>query len=256
VQVIRNARIVWAGWVALLVPTLPGAFAQGVYTYVDAQGVKTLTNIPPVGPVANLELSPSAIAQLNEAKPAPPRAASGTAKTAPTRYDGLIDKYASEYQIDASLIRSMIVQESNFNTRAVSRKGAQGLMQLMPGTAARHGVRNVFDPEENIRGGAKHMRTLLDRFNNDVSLSLAAYNAGENLVERIRRVPNIPETRQYVKSVTARYSRSQPAALEQVPPSPQLFRYFDANGVLHLTNIPPVSRGAEASLELAPAMSN
>ena len=252
---IRRARAAWVGS-ALLAAVLPGAFAQGVYTYTDAHGVKTLTNIPPVGPVANLELSPSAIAQVNEAKPAPPRPTRGTAKTPPTRYDGIIDRYASEYQLDPSLIRSMIVQESNFNTRAVSRKGAQGLMQLMPGTAARHGVRNVFDPEENIRGGTKHMRSLLDRFNNDLSLSLAAYNAGENLVERIRRVPNIPETRQYVKSVTARYTSSQPAAVEPAAPSPQLFRYFDANGVLHLTNIPPVSRAAETSLDLAPTTSN
>jgi soluble lytic murein transglycosylase-like protein len=227
------------------------AWSQGVYSYVDGSGVRTLTNIPPSRPVNDLQLSASAIL-APPAPPAPaPAPAAGSRPARTTQYDPLIDKYAAQFQVDPSLIRSMIVQESNYNVRAVSRKGARGLMQLMPETAARLGVKNTFDPEENLRGGTQHLRFLLDLFDNDVSLSLAAYNAGENLVSRIRRVPNIAETRDYVKNITARYgSLKHPprqAAAADTPPPPPMFRYLDGNGILHLTNLPPVERAAASS---------
>jgi hypothetical protein len=113
----------------------------------------------------------------------------------------------------------------------------------MPATAARIGVRDSFDPEENIRGGMKHMRNLLDTFDNDLVLSLAAYNAGENLVHRIGRVPNYRETHEYVRSITKKYGKSQMTREEPKPVSrASLFRFTDRNGVLHLTNLPPVKR--------------
>ena len=114
-------------------------------------------------------------------------------------------------------------------------------MQLMPATAARLGVKNSFDPEQNIHGGIKHFRSLMDNFN-DVTLSLAAYNAGENRVQRLGRVPEIKETREYVQSVTKRWNAAKeftaPVQQEDMP-SP-IFRFPDEDGVLHLTNIPPI----------------
>ena len=97
-------------------------------------------------------------------------------------------------------------QESHFNTRAVSPKGARGLMQLMPGTAARFGVSNPHDPAQNVRGGTRYLKQLLNRFNGRVELVLASYNAGEGAVEKYgRRVPPYRETRHYVRRISARY---------------------------------------------------
>jgi hypothetical protein len=157
----------------------------------------------------------------------------------------IIDRYATQYQLDPKLVRSVIAAESGFQRKAVSSKGALGLMQLMPSTAARLGVKDPFDPEQNIRGGTKHLRFLMDTFDNNLDLSLAAYNAGENLVQRLGRVPNIPETRDYVRIVTARYGKTfmdqahVPLAESSAPPYPLVFRYLDPNGVLVLTNVPP-----------------
>jgi soluble lytic murein transglycosylase-like protein len=139
----------------------------------------------------------------------------------------------------------MIATESSFNPKAVSRKGAQGLMQLMPSTAARHGVRDAFDPEDNIRGGMKHMRFLLDTFGNDLTLSLAAYNAGENLVQRLGHIPDFKETHNYVRSIKERYGKNTMSLdSEALAKGPTTFRFVDQNGVLHLTNIPPVQHSA------------
>lgn len=214
------------------------ARAETLFSYVDENGVRIFTNIPPKGPVQDLKMS---------GQPSPPLAseAPGGDEDAGASYDQIIDKYAEEYRLDPQLIRSMIATESAFNPRAVSRKGARGLMQLMPATAARHGVRNVFDPEENIRGGMEHMRFLLDTFGNNLTLSLAAYNAGENIVQRLGRIPNFKETHDYVRTIKRRYGKSTMSFdSEASVKGPTTFRYFDQNGVLHLTNIPPVQRSA------------
>jgi len=246
-----------AAWAILVLFGSHPVRGQGVYSYTDRTGVRTLTNIPPTVPVRDLELSASAVASVQTAQPPAAPAPQTKSPSRATRYDGLIDKYAAQFEIDPSLIRSMIVQESGYNPRAVSRKGASGLMQLMPETAARLGVRDMFDPEENLRGGTQHMRSLLDMFDNDLNLSLAAYNAGENLVGRIRRVPNIAETRQYVKSITARYGKTThpprpaaAAALEAAAAAAAapLFRYKDGHGIIHLTNIPPVAPQSDTSV--------
>jgi soluble lytic murein transglycosylase-like protein len=212
--------------------------AEILFSYVDDNGVRIFTNIAPKGPVQDLKMSGQPLAA-----PGPTGPAGNTKSEVP--YDGIIDKYAEEYRLDPALIRSMIATESSFNPKAVSRKGAQGLMQLMPSTAARHGVRDTFDPEENIRGGMKHMRFLLDTFGNDLNLSLAAYNAGENLVQRLGRIPDFKETHDYVRNIKQRYGKSTVTYdSEATAKSPTTFRFTDQNGVLHLTNIPPVQRAA------------
>ena len=215
---------------AAILVALPARAQNSVFSFVDAQGVRVLTNIPPKNQVQ----------EEVKAGPAPQAPAAPSLKPRPgLSYDALIEKYATQYRMDPSLIHSMIVTESGFNHRAVSAKGALGLMQLMPATARNVGVRNAFDPEENIRGGVKHMRTLLDTFDNDLPLSLAAYNAGENLVQRIGRVPNIRETRNYVRSITQRYVKNQMRLNSKPVEQPRMFRFQDKNGILHLTNIAP-----------------
>lgn len=126
------------------------------------------------------------------------------------KYDELIAQAAVRNGVDPNLIVAVMRQESGFNSRAISYKGASGLMQLMPGTARRFGVTNIFDPAQNIEGGARYLRFLLDSFNGDVSLTLAGYNAGENaVVNSGYRIPRYRETQNYVRSISARYDASK-----------------------------------------------
>ncbi len=126
-------------------------------------------------------------------------------KKDPSHYDSLIYECSKKYQVDFALIKAMIRTESDFNPFAVSRKGAKGLMQLMPETALRMNVSNVFNPKENVEGGVRYFKHLLSLFHNDLRLSLAAYNAGENLVSELRSVPPYRETIDYVRKVLNYY---------------------------------------------------
>jgi soluble lytic murein transglycosylase-like protein len=126
-------------------------------------------------------------------------------KLSPSAYDRYIVRVGNMYNVDPYLIKAVIRTESAFNHRAVSRKGAQGLMQLMPGTAEDLQVDNPFNPSENIDGGVRYLRSLLDTFDGNLVLSLAAYNAGPGLVKRTGGVPQIPETLDYVRKVLANY---------------------------------------------------
>lgn len=129
--------------------------------------------------------------------------------TGRTGLDSLIRQNGNKYNVDPYLIFLVMEQESHFNPRVVSPKGARGLMQLMPGTAARFGVRRPHDPAQNISGGTRYLRELLNRFNNRVDLVLASYNAGEGAVAKFgNRVPPYRETRNYVKKISYRYKRT------------------------------------------------
>ena len=173
---------------------------------------------------------------------APPRISSGNAAI-----DAIVYEASSQHGLDPSLILSVMRQESGFNRNAVSPKGASGLMQLMPATAERFGVKNIFDVRENIYAGARYLRWLLDRFNGDVRLALAGYNAGEGAVEFYGyRIPPFFETQNYVRAIYSRYislrsvNLPQPvtdepakvaeAPKEKVPTYNQIIVFKSANG--------------------------
>lgn len=148
--------------------------------------------------------------------PPPPPGAQGTAGPP---YRELVDAAASRYGVDAQLITSVIAVESNFDPKAVSRKNARGLMQLLPETAARLGVKDVFDPKENIEAGTRYLKELLQLYKNNLVLTLAAYNAGPDRVQQYGNVPPYPETISYVRRVKRTYenSKASPAAKTAKP---------------------------------------
>jgi soluble lytic murein transglycosylase-like protein len=129
----------------------------------------------------------------------------------------LIEGAAARYSVDSDLITSVIAVESNFNPRAISRRNARGLMQLLPETAARLGVQNIFDPRQNIDAGTHYLRDLLLHYKNDLALTLAAYNAGPQRVHRYGRVPPFAETQTYVKRVRTAYAKRKSSVPESKP---------------------------------------
>jgi Transglycosylase SLT domain len=135
-------------------------------------------------------------------------------------YRELVEAAAKRYNVDADLISSVIAVESNFEPKAVSRKNARGLMQLLPETAARLGVQNIFDPKENIEAGTKYLSNLLQRYHSDLALALAAYNAGPDNVQRYGRVPPFRETTAYVRRVKSGYTKRKTEAAAPTATSP------------------------------------
>ena len=158
----------------------------------------------------------------------------------PANIDQLVEQAASRHQVDPDLIRAVMRVESGFDPKAVSSKGAMGLMQLIPATAHRFGVVNPFDPKQNLEGGVNYLKYLLDLFGGDLTLSLAAYNAGERSVQRSGGIPAIPETQNYVRKVTTIYQSggTVPAAKTPAkePPKAPIIRSVDEFGVVHYTN--------------------
>src|SRR5882724_255062 len=132
-------------------------------------------------------------------------------------YGSFISSAAQNHGVDADLIVSVITAESKFNPKAISRKNARGLMQLLPGTATRLGVRNIFDPQENIEAGTKYLRELLDRYDNNLALALAAYNAGPQRVELYKSVPPYRETVSYVRRIQENYKARKSSASAHTP---------------------------------------
>jgi soluble lytic murein transglycosylase-like protein len=124
-------------------------------------------------------------------------------------FGSLIRAAAEKHGVDEKLIQHVIAMESNFNPRAVSRKQALGLMQLLPRTAARFSVADAFDPAQNIEAGTRYLRELLDRYSGNLALALAAYNAGPEMVQRYRGIPPFPETQKYVRQITTRLAQEK-----------------------------------------------
>ena len=166
------------------------AFAD-VYVYKDNQGVLTFTNVPNHSGYRRVLKESGASAVVGS--------------TAGATFEELIRLASGRHSVDADLIRAVIKAESDFNSNARSNKGAMGLMQLMPDTARLHNVGDAYDPNENVDGGVRHLKMLLERYQGDVTLSLAAYNAGSGAVEKHGGIPPFAETREYVRRVLRFY---------------------------------------------------
>ena len=180
----------------LLFALAPSAEAD-IYTYTDSNGIVHFSNVRD-----NKNDKIIVAAQRDENRSAPPRELIQASQAEKNRFAPLVEAASRTYQVDAALLHAVISAESGYNPAAVSNKGAVGLMQLMPETAQRYGVENSFDPEQNIRGGTKYLSYLLQLFDNNSKLAVAAYNAGENAV--IRHGYNVPpyrETLGYVPKV-------------------------------------------------------
>lgn len=159
-------------------------------------------------------------------------------------YRGMIDRAAALHGVSPAIVEAVMAVESSYNPRAVSHKGAMGLMQLMPDTAARYGVKDAFDPEQNILGGTKYLSFLLRLFQGNVDLACAAYNAGEKVVQRYGGIPPYRETRQYVQKIRRRLGHADatlPAAAPAPTPKPPFvfYTWMDARGILNVSQTPP-----------------
>jgi soluble lytic murein transglycosylase-like protein len=184
--------------VALSAAALPAQ--ADIYAYTDQQGVAHFSNVPTDARYALVMKSPPEPASGPDAR------LTGDWHTRAASYAALINRAAQRAALQPALVRAVIAVESAFNPRAVSRAGAQGLMQLHPRTAKRYGVGDAFDPEQNVRGGTRYLSDLLRRYDNNLELALAAYNAGEDAVDRYgRHVPPYRETREYVPAVLRLY---------------------------------------------------
>ena len=182
----------------LLAPALTQAHSK-IYSYVDEEGIRHFTDVPDNRRYRLLILSPQDRTQSGQ------RYDSHWMRRA-AEYDSIIEHAARAAAVEANLLRAVIVAESGFDADAVSRRGAIGLMQLMPATAQRFGVSDLRDPRENVRAGAQYLKFLLDRFGQNMRLALAGYNAGEQAVERSGgRIPPYAETLDYVPKVMRIY---------------------------------------------------
>jgi hypothetical protein len=222
-----NPRFVTVSIATLLLAGPPAACASDrAHRLVDTGGVVYLTNAP-----------------------ADPRyrGLPGATGTSPgwlqlpahvtTRYVADIQAMAREYGVSPALVEAVVRTESGFDPAAVSPRGAGGLMQLMPKTAAALGVQDRFDPRESIRGGVRHLRYLLDRYRGRVALALAAYNAGEAAVDAHRGVPPYPETQQYVQRVLHRAGLAGSLTSAEA-----LYRYAGPDDIVTYSNLPPRPR--------------
>jgi soluble lytic murein transglycosylase-like protein len=190
---------------------LPPAHAD-IYAFTDAGGAAHYSNVP------NDRRYVLLLTEPREPTPRTPADAAGGWQRRAAPFSGLIDDAARQAELQPALLRAVIAVESAFDPRAVSRKGAKGLMQLRPATARRYGVQRPFDPAENLRGGAHYLSDLLKRYGSDLELALAAYNAGEDAVDRHgRAIPPFAETRAYVPAVLRMYRKFLDANLAWYP---------------------------------------
>ena len=198
--------VFWFAAAVALNGFVAGSANADVYAFRDKNGVVTFTNVPNHAGFRRVFRDTSRPATSNG--------------VVDSGYDDYIQRASGRYNIDPDLIRAVIKAESDFKVSARSNKGAMGLMQLMPDTARLHNISDAYNPSENVEGGARHLRMLLDRYQGDLELSLAAYNAGSAAVEKHRGIPPFPETKEYVRRVL-RFYDSYRNALQPFQPVAQ-----------------------------------
>ncbi len=196
-------RFNWAisGFAVAMAACIATPALADIYSFRDEKGVVHFTNIKGLDPRFKLIRKEGALNPVSYTPTAPYTPTADELQ----RYAAIVKTASQTYGVEASLVHAVISAESNYNANAVSRTGAQGIMQLMPDTAKRYGVRNSYDPIENIHAGTKYLRDLLAMFKGRMDLALAAYNAGENAVIRSNGIPPYAETRSYVPRVLGYY---------------------------------------------------
>jgi hypothetical protein len=227
------AVLVASGWLTLASP----GHAQ-ISTSVDANGKLTFVNGDSPKPRRGSTISSHSADGGRATAIMSREETASTLGATDGRLDRIVRDAAARHQVDPALVKAVISTESGWNSRAVSRKGAVGLMQLIPGTAQRFGVGNPFDPAQNVEGGTTYLKSLLDRYNGDLTKTLAAYNAGERAVDLSRGVPAYPETQRYVQKVTDAYFRPGSGRDQALwtPPRNPVRKEVDSNGRLIFTN--------------------
>ena len=216
---------------------VPSAHGQ-LSSYVDERGNVVYTNADsPARRKAAAEKNAAAADARAKAEQAPTDPGVLPKSINPDMLHQMVQETAQKHDVDPALVSAVISTESNWNTSALSRKGAQGLMQLVPETAQKLGVFNAWDPQQNIDGGVRYLHMLLDRYNGDLPKALAAYNAGPSAVDRWGGVPNYPETQEYVRKVTHTYFR--PGSAQQSGSragSKPIYRFATDDGRVVFTN--------------------
>ena len=209
-----------------------------VLVRVDKNGKKVFYNIPPKVIKSNFQFKPGNTTALKYSKRA-------------GEYTPLIEKACTKYNVDPDLVKAVIQVESAYNSEARSHAGAMGLMQLMPGTAERFGVKQIYDPNENVHGGVQYLKFLLTLFNNDLPLAVAAYNAGEGAVQRFKGIPRYTETQNYVRKVLTLYGKEGYASSGPLPVAPKtIYKYMDSKGILNFTTQRPASTQIAATISV------
>ena len=216
-----------AGWLAL------PAEAQLV-SYTGDHGNVVYTNPDAPARLKTGALKAPAKADATPKLAAPPANLSKSIN--PDVLHQIVRETAEKNDVDPALVSAVISTESNWNTSALSRKGAQGLMQLVPETAQKLGVYNAWDPQQNVDGGVRYLHMLLERYNGDLPKALAAYNAGPSVVDRWGGVPNFPETREYVRKVTNSYFQPEPGQHSPLRPAKPIYRLATDDGRVIFTN--------------------
>jgi hypothetical protein len=202
----RLCRLLTLLLLGIVVMDGTGLASDGIFVCPDGKGNKHFTNTPDSSQCTPFRSGKQVSFSHFTKKGSSLSARWGAAKNT-FAYDREINQCAARYRLDPNLVKAVIRAESDFNRHAVSRRGAQGLMQLMPATARELRVADPFNARQNIDGGTRYLRTLIDMFDGNVTLALAAYNAGPTLVKKVRKVPSIPETVLYVKRVLSYYER-------------------------------------------------
>jgi soluble lytic murein transglycosylase-like protein len=211
-----------------------------IVSYMDSDGRRVFINADPTPAARRAKLSLRGFSSATGASlhtNQTPSELSAEELANRQKIELMIREVSARYNEDPALIRAVIATESNWNSQAISRKGALGLMQLVPGTARQLGVNNAFDPKQNLDAGVRYLHTLLERYNGDLDKALAAYNAGPGAVDRARGVPRYRETREYVQKVTDSYFRPGSDRLSHALGAPRpIYRMVAEDGRVVFTN--------------------
>jgi len=234
---------------ALIVSLLPPVALADIYQYTDASGVLHFTNVTggknhkPVKCEPRQKIQPETFPLPQEA---PPSENTISSANMPSAYLDIIQTACNRHGVDPALVHALVKVESDFNPYALSKKGAMGLMQLMPQTAVDMNVQNSFSPNENINGGVKYLRYLIDRYEGNLSLALAAYNSGETAVKKWGTIPPFKETQNYVQRVLKLYNGKNKLHVARYT----IYMGYTEDGSLLVTDTPQPGRNKTARKDL------